>query len=204
MVLTQQLNSFNLICNCCLCSYPLDFLRFLPGPPQTPVIQTLVKTRPSATAWTRTSTVHVLKVLRERPVNGWRRTAKPHRVKVTSHSDGIKLTQLVHQELEFELFFLFFSPGSHWQLYGCYSNQRFSWSEAYLLQCLRSPRAMHQSANRQLHLCMWSGLQRNLLSWKYVRISSFCFNIIPIIKLYKKKKLGCQMLQGLQIFLFRY
>lgn len=53
------------------------------GPPQMLVIQTLVRTRPSATAWTRTSTAHVPKASRGRRVSGSRSsTAKPLRVKV--------------------------------------------------------------------------------------------------------------------------
>lgn len=47
-----------------------------------PVIQTLVRMRPSVIAWNRTSTVRVLKATKERCVKGSKRIAKPLHVKV--------------------------------------------------------------------------------------------------------------------------
>lgn len=64
-------------------SFPLDLRRSLPGLLQMFAIQTHVRTRRSATAWTGTSTARVLKATREKPVNGSRKTARRHLVKVT-------------------------------------------------------------------------------------------------------------------------
>lgn len=63
-------------------------------------IQTLVRMRPSATAWIRTSTAHVLRATRERRVNGSRRTARPPRVKVTEVvcSDETVLNKLMSEK----------------------------------------------------------------------------------------------------------
>lgn len=136
-------------------------------------IQTLVKMRPSATAWTRTSTAHVLKATRERRANCSRRTVKPRRVKVTvQHHFIIAVKPLCQRKIMnlnfFFLLFFFISPQSHWQLHCCYSDQRLSWSAAHLLQRLRSTRTLHQPASGQLQLRVWSRFQRHVLPWKYV------------------------------------
>lgn len=61
---------------------PFQYHRSPAGPLQMRAIQTHVKMRPSATAWTRTSTVPALKATRGRRASRSKRTVRPAHVKV--------------------------------------------------------------------------------------------------------------------------
>jgi len=67
------------------------------------VIQTLVRMGPHATAWTRTSTVLVLKTMRERRAKDSKRTAKQPHVKVTgvTYNYEMSLNKLLCEIIEF-------------------------------------------------------------------------------------------------------
>lgn len=137
----------------------------------THVAPTRATIRLSATTWREISTAAALTIMKAKPVQSSRTTARPTTVKVTFDKSN---TSLTYSFTTANLCWCFLFPHffhSDWQLHCCCGNQ---WHPktglAHLLQCVRPPRPLHQPACRELQLLLWPRIHRHLLPRKWVSV----------------------------------
>lgn len=137
----------------------------------THVAPTRATIRLSATTWKEISTAAALTIMKAKPVQSSRTTARLTTVKVTFDESN---TSLTYSFTTANLCWCFLFPHlfhSDWQLHCCCGNQ---WHPktglAHLLQCVRPPRPLHQPACRELQLLLWPRIHRHLLPRKWVSV----------------------------------
>lgn len=162
----------------------------------THAIQTRVTTRPSVTALWEISTAAAQMTTRAKPVQSSRTTARPISVKVTAPTEHrltfsrYAWTQSRNKQTSWKMRpplsivlmppFTFF-PQSDWQLHSCCGNQWHSEAGvAHLIQCVRTPRPLYQSACRELQLLLWARIHRHLLPREWVIISTHRLYLSPV------------------------